>query len=191
MEATEFGRHDDDGAPEDDDSQSMTIDEEPAELLEVLISQQVSGLLEEVDDLDDLDDKAPPSRSCTCSSGGRSRRPRLCCPFATLEDRSRRIESTISIGVVAARQRHRLPDVEAQKSQPSCWDCGNTGHWGGDATRAKPGAGLCRPARGDAKGGGRGRGSSGVLAGCGGSRSVKPMDFDVRVVEREEEPAPT
>ena len=35
--------------------------------------------------------------------------------------------------------------VNAKKSRTFCWDCGQTGHWGGDNGCPNPGAGLFRP----------------------------------------------
>jgi hypothetical protein len=48
--------------------------------------------------------------------------------------------------------------VEKKKGKTQCWDCGEYGHWGGDAQCPKPGAGLFKP-----KGAGKkSSGSSGV-----------------------------
>ena len=35
--------------------------------------------------------------------------------------------------------------VEKKKTRTQCWDCGEFGHWGGDAQCSKPGAGLFKP----------------------------------------------
>lgn len=164
LEPTEFGHSDDVGTIDEEDSRIPTIDEEPGESLEVPFSQQIAGLLDEADD---LERHGVPSEDLHVFE----RAEQAAEALVSLRDARRQIQDNRR-----DRQYHGRPratsaapggqNVEAQKSQSSRWDCGKTGHWAGDAACPRPGAGLFRPARGESKGGGRGRGGpSGTSAG--------------------------
>ena len=57
------------------------------------------------------------------------------------------IKKDRGFGRPAAGSKMKVPSGQVQKKKTStqCWDCGEYGHWGGDAQCQKPGAGLFKP----------------------------------------------
>lgn len=135
-----------------------TTEEEADNPLEVSISHQVSGMLDEAGELGRQGAPLEDIRALE------QRVEQAAEAFVSLKSKSRRIQETRK-----DRQYHGWgrsetssssgQSIESKKSHPSCWDGGKPSHWAEDASCSKPGVGLFRPPpRGESKGGGRGRG---------------------------------
>ena len=82
--------------------------------------------------------------------------------------RSRRTEATVATCLDQKPSSMAIRSTR-RRGKTQCWDCGEFGHWGGDAQCTKPGAGLFKP---------KGAGRKNAIAGAKQVKVVETLNTE-------------